>query len=86
MADPLERMVALEECKAVAAIRPGFAEMIAKLEEEVDEALAKQGFRDVSATRSSMQMAVARIVKAKKLALDQLSQLAYDEQFALGDD
>lgn len=84
MADPIARMVALIECEAMAAIDASFTDFLPKLDKSINDELTKLGFRDVRATREALRLSVARIVKARKKADDELEQLAYAEQYALG--
>ncbi|WP_343526009.1 hypothetical protein [Sphingomonas sp.] len=84
MADPIARMVALAECELLVTNDPSFTDYLPQLDKSINEELAKLGFRDVQSTREALRLSVARIVKARKLAEHQLEQLAYAEQYALG--
>lgn len=84
MADPIDCMVTLAECQAAAAIDPRFAQYVAEADRKIDSALARYGFRDLNKTREAMKLPVARIVQAKKIALEQLAQLARDEGPVVG--
>ena len=86
MGDSITRLVAFAECEAAAAIDPKFKPMLSKLDIEANSALAREGFKDLAAVREAMKLSITRIVKANQVALSHLSQLAYNERYALGDD
>lgn len=84
MADPIDCMVRLAECQAAAAIDPRFAQYVVEADRHIDSALIRSGFRDLDKAREVMKLPVARIVQAKKIALEQLAQLARDEGPVVG--
>ena len=86
MADPINAMVALAEAKELAKGQPISAELLSGQEALVDEALRAMKFSDVDEVKSRLELTIARIVKARKAALDHLAALAYDDQRALLDD